>query len=241
MLRPCRLDPPDVPQHVVLRGTNHVPCFLHVEARLDYLEKVRTAALRNHCAVHAYVLMDNHVHLLATQSESGAVAGMMQMLHRRHRQHSSGLHRCGRVWWEGHYESRPVNAETDLLKCQRYIELNPVRAWVVGEPCAYRWSSHGANAHGDEDALLTPHPVYMRLGASAPDRQAAYRALFAQVWSDDDDDRIRAYLQHERVLGAHAFQARVGRELSRFTQVWAAHRPWRIVERVSRTDLDLAL
>lgn len=229
MARLPRFDLPGVPQHVVQRGNNRMPCFLDVEDRLNYLTLLRQACLRHHCAVHAYVLMDNHVHLLVTPSELGAVSRMMQTLGRTYVGQFNGRHGRTGTLWEGRYKSCLVDSDAYLLTCQRYIELNPVRAWIVGEPCAYRWSSHGANAQGDVDALVTPHPGYLQLGTTPEERQRAYRALFNEVLSGADTARIRAYLQQQRVLGADDFQKRVARESARFTQVRPAHRPARTV------------
>ena len=161
MARLPRLDLPGVPQHVVQRGNNRMPCFLDDEDRLAYLELLRQACLHHGCALHAYVLMDNHVHLLLTPSAQGAVSRMMQMLGRSYVGQFNGRHRRTGTLWEGRYKACLVESEAYLLACQRYIELNPVRAWIVSEPGAYRWSSHGANAYGQEDARLTPHPVYI--------------------------------------------------------------------------------
>lgn len=111
----------------------------------------------HHCAVHAYVLMTNHVHLLMTPEAPGQVARVMQDLGRRYvRYINERYHRTGTPW-EGRYKSCPVADDRYLLQCQRYIELNPVRARMVGDPADYRWSSHRHTAFGEPDPLVQPH------------------------------------------------------------------------------------
>lgn len=63
-----------------------------------------------------------------------------------------------------------VHADDYLLLCQRYIELNPVRAGMVVDPAQYRWSSYRANGLGQADDLLTPHPLYLGLDKNAQER-----------------------------------------------------------------------
>ena len=190
MARPFGFDRPGMPQHVVQRGRNGMPCFFDIEDRVAYLDLLRQACDRHGCAVHAYVLMDHHVHLLLTPSTGGAVSRVMQMLGR------GGIAQCfesqprRRFSWERLYAACVVDSDASLLACMRYIERNPVRAWVTCEPDAYRWSSHGANAFGDEDAVLTPHPAYLQLCSSPPTRRATYRALFEAASPDTGGARV---------------------------------------------------
>lgn len=100
----ARLPRPDlagVPQHVVQRGNNRMPCFLDDEDRLRYLQCLREALLRYGCALHAYVLMNNHVHLLLTPREAGAVSRLMQTFARNYAGLFNGRHgRTGTLWEE---------------------------------------------------------------------------------------------------------------------------------------------
>jgi len=111
------------------------------------------------CAVHAYVLMENHVHLLVTSPGS---SGGIDLAH---------------ALADVELEVRPVHAKRYLLACMRYIELNPVRAQIVDRPAHYRWSSYRANARGYTDPIVTPHPLYYALGRSLEARRAAYARL----------------------------------------------------------------
>lgn len=165
--------------HVVRRGRGHAPCFFGEQDRLAFLESLRNYAARLDCAVHAYVLMGNHVHLLLTAAQNGSTGRLMAQLCESHaRSVVEAQDRAGTLW-EKDFEASQIHVRRHFLACMRYIELNPVRAHLVSHPGAYRWSSHAANALGRQDALITPHPFYYALGRSDQERQGAYRRLFA--------------------------------------------------------------
>jgi putative transposase len=94
-----------------------------------------------------------------------------------------------------------VDSDGYFLARSRYIELNPVRAWMVAEPGNSPWSSYRAHAEGREDPLLTAHSRYLELDASAAERAAAYKALLADALPDVVVHEIRAYLQQQKTLG----------------------------------------
>lgn len=172
---PASLDAhaPGHPLHLIQRGYCRAACFIDERDRLAYLDWLTLLSGRMGCAVHAYVLMGNHVHLLLTPTRAGAATRLMRSLAERCVPEA----RDG-PFWEDRFETWPVFPRQYLLACMRYIELNPVRAGLVARGDAYRWSSHRANALGEADTLLTPHPFYLALGRSSASRQAAYRAMF---------------------------------------------------------------
>jgi len=110
--------------------------------------------------------------------------------------------------WEGRYKSSLVDADGYLFACCRYIELNPVRAAMVNHPSAYVWSSFAANAQGSDDVLISPHPLYLRLGANEKARQAAYQDMF-KAHIDDDLANIRASWQTGTPLGNDRFREQI--------------------------------
>ncbi|MGH8029050.1 MAG: transposase [Arenimonas sp.] len=146
MPRGRRIDAADVPQHIIQRGNDRQACFFREGDYTYYLQALLEACMAQGCRLHAYVLMTNHVHLLMTPEHCGAVARTMQSVGRRYVRHiNDTLTRSGTLW-EGRYKSSLVDSEQYLLACQRYIELNPVRAGMVAEPGEYRWSSFKRNA-----------------------------------------------------------------------------------------------
>jgi len=225
MARLPRLELPGVAQHIVQRGNNRLPCFLDDRDRLDYLQLLRESLLASGCELHAYVLMNNHVHLLVTPPEAGCVSRLMQMLGRRYVGAFNARHRRTGTLWEGRYKSCLVDAQDYLLACYRYIELNPVRARMVESPQLHPWSSYPFNALCRADPLIIPHPCYQSLGPDQPIRAAAYRAIVREALPDDTVQEIRIYLQQQRALGRDGFRSMVEAKTRRFAGTRPAHRP----------------
>jgi len=164
--------------HVVQRGRARAPCFSRDTDRAAYLGWLAECARAGGCAVHAYVLMSNHVHLLLTPSRADGVAVLLRDLAERYGRYIAETYDHAPPIWDERIEARPVFTRRYVLGCMRYIERNPVSAGLVALPEEYRWSSHGSNALGFPDALVTPHSSYYALGRTMAVRQAAYRALF---------------------------------------------------------------
>ncbi|WP_159015906.1 transposase [Cognatiluteimonas profundi] len=215
MPRQPRLDLARVPQHVVQRGNDRQPCFFAPVDYIRYQDELREIALREGCAVHAYVQMTNHVHLLITPTEAGQVSRVMQALGRRYvRYVNDRYHRTGTLW-EGRYKACLVDSDTYLLRCHRYIELNPVRAAMVADPGDYPWSSFACNALGRTDRLIRPHPAYTALDTDPAARCAAYRELVMVDTDPAELEAIRLYLQRQHALGSQRFRAAIETQLSR--------------------------
>jgi putative transposase len=227
MARLLRLDLPGIPQHLVQRGNNRLPCVLDDGDRARYRQLLGEGLSRTDCALHAWVLMDNHVHLLLTPPAAGDVAQLMQALGRSYVGLFNARHGRTGTLWEGRYKSCLVDSEAYVLRCYRYIDLNPVRARMIDDPAAYPWSSCAANTCARTDPLLTPHAAYLALGPTAELRATAYKALLADALPDDQVTEIRAYLQQQRALGRDSFRAMVEARTARFAGIRPAHRPRR--------------
>jgi putative transposase len=179
------------PMHIIQRGNNRTAVFIDRADREHYLRVLRRSSRRERCEIHAYVLMTNHVHILATPERRRGPARMMQAIGRWYVPYFNERHGRTGTLWEGRYRSRLIDSERYLLACSRYIELNPVRAGLAAVPGAYRWSSFRGNGEGAPDYLITPHPTYRALGASAAECRAAYRALFTIPLDAGAIDAIR--------------------------------------------------
>ena len=153
--------------------------------------------------------MTNHVHVLLTPKKAETVPHLIISLGRRYVQYVNRTYRRTGTLWDSRYKSSLVQAETYLLAAQRYIELNPVRAAMVDDPAHYRWTSYRANALGQADARLTPHPLYMALGATDKDRRTVYRQLFRSHLDQAAIDDIRLALNQNQPLGNERFLARI--------------------------------
>lgn len=209
MPRPARLDIPGVPVHIVQRGVNRAACFFGDVDRHYYLKLLAKFASRRECAVHAYVLMTNHVHLLVTPTRKGAIAALMQDLGRSYVRTINAIHGRTGTLWEGRFKSSVVDTERYFLLCHRYIELNPVRAGLADSPGRYSWSSHAHYARGETKAFVTEHECFVRLGATSEERRDIYRQLFVQEISYDELTTIRKAANSCSALGSESFLERL--------------------------------
>ena len=212
MPRQPRIQVDGLPLHIVQRGHNRQPCFFDDRDREIYLHWLGRALRELRCHLHAYVLMTNHVHLLLTPERAETVARLIMSLGRRYVQYINHLHERSGTLWDSRYKSSLVDTDCYLFACQRYIELNPVRAGIVQSPGQYRWSSYRANALGASDLLVTPHRLYLGLANGVPERRDAYRRLFDTQDMDPEIDEIRRALRYSRPLGSKGFLARIERE-----------------------------
>ena len=210
MPRRARLTLPNVPMHVIQRGNNRQACFFADDDYLFYLGWLKDYAAKTGCQIHAYVLMTNHVHLLVSASSGGGVGALMKALGQRYVQYANRTYRRSGTLWEGRFRSCLTQSEQYLLACQRYIELNPVRACMVEHPAEYRWSSYRANAQGETNLLVEPHSLYLALDSDALARQAAYRELFCGELEPGLVDAIRQATNGNFALG----DARFGEQIS---------------------------
>jgi len=213
MPRKQRFFLPGVPAHLVQRGNNRQAVFYDDSDYRAYLGWLVEGAQRYGCAIHAYVLMTNHVHLLLTPRDRDSISRVLQYVGRRYVPYVN--HRYGRTGtlWEGRFKASVIDASEYLLRCYRYIELNPVRAGMVDSPRGYRWSSHRANAQGAADPAVSPHEVYLGLGKDAQTRRAAYRQWFRGHVEEQHIDEIRACLQTGTPLGNDRFRGDIERAL----------------------------
>lgn len=225
MARLPRIDLPGIPQHVVQRGNNRLPCFFDDQDRLHYLCLLREGLAATECKLHAYVLMDNHVHLLLTPPKLGAIGRLMQKLGRRYVRLFNIRHGRTKTLWEGRYKACLVDGESYVLRYARYIDLNPVRARMMTDPVTYRWSSCAALCGQRDDPMVTLHSAQIAFGATAESRARAYREFIDEAISSDEVADIRVYLQQQRALGHDSFRAMVEAKTRRFAGVRPAHRP----------------
>ena len=203
----------DVPVHIVQRGHSREPVFFENDDYSTYLHWVEEAADRYDCAIHAYVLMTNHIHFLVTPQDKQGVSLMIQHIGRRYTPYINHTYGTSGSIWEGRYKASLIDDEDYLLTCMRYIELNPVRANMVNNPSQYRWSSYRCNAQGKDNTLITPHPLYRQLGRTLKARCDAYKALFNAPVDVDDLKDIRSALQTGTPLGNDNFKEKIEKKL----------------------------
>ena len=179
-------------------------------------------------SVHAYVLMTNHVHLLMTAETAAGIPQVMKRLGQRYVQHINRCYRRTGGLFEGRFRSSLIEADGYLVACQRYIELNPVRAGMAETPADYRWSSYQANALGQADAVIGPHPLYQSLAGSNDARHAAYRRLFESALDTSLLQRLRECTNGGFVLGNERFAQQIATMVGRRTWKGVPGRPQKI-------------
>lgn len=215
MPRRPRIFLPGHPIHVIQRGNNREKIFFAPTDAQKYLDWLREGASEHGLAVHAYVLMTNHVHLLVSPETAHALPRAMRHVNWRYSRHINDTQsRTGSVW-EGRYRASLIEADSYYFACSRYIEMNPVRAGMAATPAAYRWSSYKANAEAKTDPLVTAHALYTSLGSGPAERAGAYRGLFEGALPDAALGAIRDAINGGWPLGGSGFTALAGRHAGR--------------------------
>ena len=210
MARRRRIGPKGISQHVIQRGNNRRPCFAHEDDYVAYTGWLKQFSSQYDVAIHAWVLMTNHVHLLCTPlAENNGVSLMMQSLGRMYVRYFNTKYKRTGTLWEGRFKSCLVSAPDYLLRVYQYIESNPVRANMVVKPSDYKWSSYQINGLGKESDLCSAHYLYLELGATKQQRLIAYRALFNDAVPAPLIDDIRACTNKELVLGNDRFKQEI--------------------------------
>lgn len=237
MPRRTRIHIDGLPLHIVQRGHNRAACFFDDQDRRAYLGWLHEALARERCRLHAYVLMTNHVHLLMTAERDAGVPAVMKHLGQRYVQYVNRTYRRTGGLFEGRFRSAVIEADPYLLACQRYIELNPVRAAMVAAPGDFFWSSYRANALGERDPVVTPHPVYRDLASSDDARLAAYRRLFAGELSIELLQRLRDCTNGGFVVGRPQFERQIAAMVGRRTWKGSPGRPPKETDVGAQTEL----
>jgi putative transposase len=239
MPRHARIVAAGFPMHVILRGIDRTAIFF---AEDDYRVFSTTLAALAECEsvrVHAYVLMTNHVHLLMTPATDRGPARLMKGLGQRYVQSiNRTYHRTGTLF-EGRFRSALIETDGYLLACQRYIELNPVRARLVRTPEEYLWSSYRCNALGVADPVIAPHPLYLDLADADEARRSRYRELFADAIPQDTLNALREATNGGFVLGSRRFQQQIATMIGRRTWPGTSGRPRKAPADTDQLDLPI--
>lgn len=205
MARLPRLTLADHPHHVIQRGNNRQAIFVDRADHEFMLGLLGENAIRFNIALHAYVLMDNHFHLLATPSAGDGMSLWMQAVGRRYVRYFNDRHGRSGTLWEGRYKSTLIQTDSYLLTCMAYMDLNPVRAGMVMDARDYLWSSYGHYAGLRVDRLVTPHPLYWALGNTPFAREAAYAEMVHGGVSMVDQQRLTEATLHGWAVGDEDF------------------------------------
>lgn len=216
---------PGYPQHIVIRGVNRQDTFFEPDDYERFKRTLGYAAEQYGCAMHGYVLMTNHVHMLATPNDEKSIPKVMQAIGRSYVQWLNRKYERTGALWQGRYKSCLVEDDQYFLTCQRYIELNPVRAGLVAHPAAYPQSSYHCNALGQSNPLLTAHEVYLGLGRSTLERCTTYSRMFGIDLDTESVARIRDSTNSCLVLGTESFKDHIESVINRSVRPARMGRP----------------
>lgn len=215
MARTTRLVVPGLPHHLIQRGNNRQEIFVDDEDRRQFLQVLREVARACKVAIHAYVLMSNHYHLLATPESASGLSELMQSLGRRYVGWFNRRHQRTGTLWDGRFKTSVVDPEAYFLVCQRYIELNPVRSGQTADATTYPWSSLAHHLGTAQDALVSDHAAYWSLGNTPFEREAMFREWVAQGVTEEQARQVTAALAQGGVLGDASFVRRIERLMHR--------------------------
>jgi REP-associated tyrosine transposase len=197
------------PQHIIQRGLDGQDILIDDEDYEFYWESLRNSAEANRLKIHAYVLMPDHVNLLASPANENGVSRTLQSLGRKYVQYYNAKYQGSGTLWEGRYRATVLDSKEYLLTCSRYIELEPVRTGMVKHPREYDWGSYGHNAMGLEDPLITEHRLYSQLATSEQQSYQVYRSLFKKRISADELETIREATDKGWALGNSKFVKKI--------------------------------
>lgn len=228
MARQPRLVLPDQPHHVLQRGNDNQPIFRDDDDHRRFLEFLRESAKFYRVAIHAYVLMPNHVHLLATPADEDGLAAMMQKVGRLYVPWFNNKYGRSGTLFQGRFRTSVIDADAYFLACVRYIELNPQRSQLAFDPLEYPWSSYAHHAGVRPDPLITDHAKYWELGNTPFQREAAYIELAQQGMSGQELDAINAAVLKGAPLGSHAFMLELERKTKRQILPAKRGRPFKV-------------
>lgn len=215
MARLPRLVIPQQPHYILQQGNNRQAIFRDSSDFLAFLGWLRDAARQFKVAIHAYVLMDSHIHLLATPADEEGLSRMMQWVGRHYVPYFNRKYGHAGTLWQGRFKASVIEAPRYLLICYRYLETHPVRAGVTATAVHYPWSSHAHHIGTRVDPLLTDHPLYWSLGNTPFEREAQYKALLEQTLPPEQVALLDATLQKGWVLGDPVFQQLLAQQINR--------------------------
>jgi len=230
MARLPRLVVPHQPHNIIQRGIDHQSIFRDSEDYASFLGWLRDAAKKFRVAIHAYVLLPEHLHLLATPSDEVGLGRMMQWVGRQYVPYFNNKYKRSGTLWQGRYKATVIDAEKYFISCSRYIEVHPVRAGLVTSAVEYAWSSYAHHVGAKQDPLITDHAIYWALGNTPFDREAAYSNLAEQALTSKEVDELSEATRKGWALGSDQFKGRLEKRVNRRVSPAKRGRPSKPIE-----------
>ena len=200
-----------VPHHITQRGNNRQSVFLLDEDRRFYIEALRAKSRQHGLTILGYCLMTNHVHLIAVPRSPTALAQAIGQAHWRYTMRFNRRYGRSGHLWQNRFYSCPLRA-SHLVAALAYVDLNPVRAGLVGGAAQYPWSSAAAHVGGSDAAGLVDEWEWDELGLTG-EWEAQLRAESAGLRDVDLRRATYAGLPFGDAEFVNEMEARCGRTL----------------------------
>ena len=228
MARLPRLVLPNLPHHILQTGNNSELVFRDDEDYQRFLGWLKESAREYKVAVHAYVLMPDHLHLLATPATAEGLAQTMQRVGRYYVPWFNAKYRRTGSLFQGRFKTSLIEAARYFMACSRYIESNPVRSGVAAEPGDYQWSSYAHHAGIVQSGLITDHALYWALGNTPFQREAAYIELSRPALNQAEMAMLDASVLKGWPLGSDQFKTELQNRAKRQVLPAIRGRPFKI-------------
>ena len=215
MARLPRLIIPALPHYVIQRGSNRQPVFQDASDYAQCLSWLKTGAKMFKVAIHAYVLLPDQLHLLATPSDATGLGQLMQWLGRYYVPYFNQKYGREGALWQGRYKTAVIDADNFFLTCCRYLECVPVQTGLAAQALDHAWSSYAHHAGVRPDPLITDHALYWALGNTPFDREAAYLRLVEQGLGSSQVKVVEAAVLKGWPLGSDAFKQALEQKMQR--------------------------
>lgn len=234
MPRTARIILPHTPHHIVHRGHNRQSIFAQEGDYRYYLGALKMWKREFGVKLYAYCLMTNHVHLVLDPGpDDQAISALMKRVAGRYARYANRLKSRSGALWETRFKSSPVQTDTYLLACVRYVELNPVRAFMVSRPEKYPWSSYRQKIEIGCFRWIDLDPCYLALGETAEKRCMAYAAYVSHTIPDEEWALIRLAVARGQLTGDRRFVDEVAYKTGRRIEPRGRGRP-----RLLRRDVE---
>ena len=223
MARPPRIEFPDAVYHVTSRGNGRDVIFWSDADRERFLAQLADSLNMAAVVLYAYVLMDNHIHLLVRTPRAN-LSRFMQRLLTSYALYARYKHRRPGHQLQGRFKAKLVEDRVYLLAVTRYIHLNPIKIAACrklprGERLrrlnAYRWSSYGGYANVKLAQELVCYDVLKEYAADLAEARRQYRAYTQACLLEDDAPLIEAMSASRYAIGNSSFVEKMEKRIER--------------------------